>query len=101
MDATPLLLSRIRWDRVGRWLLLVVVAVILYAALLRFARRPARAFAIVAVVVFVVTTIPDFTYIPTVPGATTGQAAVLVFMHVVAAGVITGMLTRLARPSAR
>jgi len=63
-----------------------VVAVLLYAALRRFARRPARTFAIIAAAVFVVTLIPDFTYIPTVPGATGGQTAVLVAMHVVAAG---------------
>lgn len=78
-----------------------IVAAPLYAALTRFARRPARAFVIVAAVVFVVTLIPDFTYIPTVPGATGGQTAVLVLMHVVAAGVIVGMLTTLTRPRAR
>ena len=73
-------------------------AVLLYALLLRFARHPARTFAIIAAVVFVVTTIPDFTYIPTAPGATTGQTAVLVLMHTVAAAVIVGLLTRFARP---
>ncbi len=78
-----------------------IVATLLYAILLRFARRPARVFAIIAAVVFVVTLIPDFTYIPTVPGVTGGQTAILVLMHVVAAGVIVGMLTRLARPRAR
>jgi len=78
-----------------------VVAVLLYAALRRFARRPARTFTIIAAAVFVVTLIPDFTYIPTVPGATGGQTAVLVAMHVVAAGVIVGMLTTFARPQSR
>jgi hypothetical protein len=78
-----------------------VVAVLLYAALLRFTGNPARVFAIIAAVVFVVTLIPDFTYIPTVPGATGGQTAVLVLMHVVAAGVIVGLLTTLARPRVR
>jgi hypothetical protein len=78
-----------------------IVAVLLYAALLRFTRRPARIFSIIAAVVFIVTLIPDFTYIPTVPGATTGQTAVLVLMHIVAAAVIVGMLTTLARPQAR
>jgi hypothetical protein len=76
-------------------------AVLVYAALLRFARRPARTFAIVSAVVFVVTAIPDLTYIPTVAGATAGQTAVLLAMHVVAAGVIVGMLMTLARPQAR
>ena len=46
-----------------------IVAVLLYGLLLRFARRPARTFAIIAAVVYVVTTIPDFTYIPSAPGA--------------------------------
>ena len=75
-----------------------IVAVLLYAALLRFARTPARTFSIIAAVVFVVTLIPDFTYIPTVPGATGGQTAILVLMHIVAAGVIVRMLTTYARP---
>lgn len=78
-----------------------IVAVLLYAALLRFTRTPARIFTLIAAVVFVVTLIPDFTYIPTVPGATGGQTAILVLMHVVAAGVIVGMLTTLTRPQAR
>jgi hypothetical protein len=78
-----------------------IVAVLLYAALLRFAANPARVFAIIAAVVFVVTLIPDFTYIPTVPGATGGQTAILVLMHAVAAGVIVRMLTTFARPQAR
>ena len=78
-----------------------IVAVLLYAALRRFTRHPARVFAIIAAVVFVVTLIPDFTYIPTVPGATGGQTAILVLMHVVAAAVIVGLLTTLARSPAR
>ncbi len=78
-----------------------VIAVLLYAALLRRARNPVRTFSIVAAVVFVVTLIPDFTYIPTVPGTTGGQTAVLVVMHIVAACVIVGMLTTFARPQER
>ena len=78
-----------------------VVATLLYAVLLRFAANPARVFTIVSAVVFVVTTIPDFTYIPGVEGASHGQTAVLVLMHVVAAVVITGMLTTFARPQGR
>ena len=76
-------------------------AALVYAVLLRFARTPARTFAIIAAVVFVVATIPDFTYIPTVPGATGGQTAILVLMHIVAAGVIVRMLTTFARLQAR
>ena len=76
-------------------------AVLVYGALLRFARRPARTFAIVAAVVLAISIIPDLTYIPMEPGATAGQAAVLVTMHVVAAAILTGMLTGLARPRDR
>jgi hypothetical protein len=82
-------------------LVAAVVAVLLYAALLRFARNPVRVFTVVSAVVLVVSTIPDVTYIPGVEGASTGQAAVLVLMHVVAAAVIVGMLTKLARPRTR
>lgn len=77
------------------------VAAGIYALLLRFAHRPARTFIIISAVVFVVTAIPDFTYIPTVPGVTAGQTAILVLMHTVAATVIVSMLTTLARPRAR
>jgi len=78
-----------------------IVAALIYAALVRFARRPARTFTIISAVVFVVATIPDFTYIPTVPGVTGAQTAVLVLMHVAAAGVIVGILTAFPRPKAR
>ncbi|GEM_PF-2986381 len=76
-------------------------AVLLYAALLRLTRTPARLFTIIAAVVFVVTLIPLFTYIPTVPGVTGGQTAILVLMHITAAGVIVRMLTTLTRLQAR
>lgn len=78
-----------------------IVATLVYAGLLRFTRRPARNFAVLSAVVFVVATIPDFTYIPSVPGATTGQMAILVLTHIVAAAVIVGMLTKLSRPQPR
>lgn len=78
-----------------------VVASLLYAALLRFSGNPSRVFGIVAATVFVVSLIPDLVYIPTVPGASVGQTAILILMHVVAAGVIVGMLTGLAGRSAR
>jgi tryptophan-rich sensory protein len=78
-----------------------IVAVLIYAILLRFTRQPERIFTIISVIVFIVTLIPDFTYIPTVPGSSNPQTAILVLMHVVAAVVITWMLTRLSRPRAQ
>ncbi|MBV9787261.1 MAG: hypothetical protein JOZ51_03745 [Chloroflexi bacterium] len=78
-----------------------IVAVLLYAILLRFTRQPERIFTIISVIVFIVTLIPDFTYIPSVPGSSNPQTAILVIMHVVAAVVITWMLTKLSRPRAQ
>ncbi len=75
-----------------------IVAVLLYAVLLRFTANPARTFTIIAVVVLIVSLIPDVAYIPSVPGATGGQTAVLAVMHVVAAVVIVWMLTTLTGP---
>ena len=69
-----------------------IVAVVLYAALARFTSRPAAIFTVISAIVFVVTLIPDFTYIPTVPGASNAQTAVLVLMHVIAASVIVRLL---------
>jgi apolipoprotein N-acyltransferase len=70
-----------------------VVAVLLYAALLRFTRHAARVFSIVSALVLVASFVPDFTYVPTVPGSSDPQIAVLLAMHVIAAGVIVRMLT--------
>src|SRR5215210_8161326 len=72
-----------------------IVAVLLYAALVRFTANPARIFTNIAVVVLVLSLIPDLTYIPSVPGATAGQTAILMVMHIVAAAVIVLTLTRL------
>jgi hypothetical protein len=74
-----------------------IVAVLLYAVLMRFSGNPARIFTNIAIVVLIVSLIPDLTYIPSVPGATSGQTAILMVMHVVAAAVIVGMLTTLTR----
>lgn len=73
-----------------------IVAVLVYAILLRTTSNSARTFTIVAAVVLILSWIPDLTYIPTVPGSSAGQTAVLMIMHAVAALVIVGMLTRFA-----
>jgi hypothetical protein len=78
-----------------------IVAVLLYAALVRLTGRPAGIFTVIAAITFVVTLIPDFTYIPTVPGASNAQTAILVLMHVIAAGVIVRLLTGTPRRQAR
>jgi tryptophan-rich sensory protein len=78
-----------------------IVAVLLYAALRRFTRQPARIFTVVSAITFVLSLIPDFTYTPTIPGSTDAQTAILVMMHVIAASVIVRMLTTADRSSAR
>ena len=78
-----------------------MTAVLLYAGLLRFTRHAAGIFTVIAGLVFVVTLIPDFTYIPTVPGASNGQTAILVLMHVIAAAVIVRLLTSTPARQAR
>src|SRR5215212_6065927 len=62
-----------------------ILAVLVYAALMRFTSNPARIFTNIAVVVLIVSLIPDLTYIPSLPGATPGQTAILMVMHIVAA----------------
>jgi Family of unknown function (DUF6069) len=74
-----------------------IIAVLLYAALMLKANNPARTFTIVSAVVLVVTLIPDFTFIPTEPGVSNGQIAVLTVMHTVAAVMIVRLLTTFTR----
>ena len=52
---------------------------------------------IIFTVFFVVTLIPDFTYVPTVDGVSNAEIAVLVMMHAIAAAVITRGLTSVRR----
>jgi Family of unknown function (DUF6069) len=70
------------------------VAALLYAGLLQFVRKhAAMVFSVVSAITFVVTLIPDFTYIPTVDGVSHAEIGVLVVMHAIAAAVITRGLT--------
>jgi hypothetical protein len=54
-------------------------------------------FTVISAIAFVVTLIPDFTYIPTVDGMSNTEIAVLVMMHALAAAVITRGLTSVRR----
>jgi hypothetical protein len=75
-----------------------VVAAVLYAALLQFVRKHAAlVFTVISAITFVVTLIPDFTYIPTVDGVSNAEIGVLVVMHAIAAAVITRGLTCVRR----
>jgi hypothetical protein len=67
-----------------------VVAALLYAGLLQCVRKHAAvAFTRTSAITFVVTLIPDFTYIPTLDGVSNAEIAVLVVMHAIAAAIIT------------
>ena len=70
-----------------------VVGAVVYALVGWFARRPVRVFRIVAAVALVLSFVTPFT----IPGAPGAMVAVLLLMHVVAALIIVGILTTLAR----
>ena len=75
-----------------------LVATLLYAGLLQFVRKSAATvFAVISAIMFVVTLIPDFTYIPTVDGVSNAEIGVLVVMHALAAAIITRGLTNVRR----
>src|SRR6056297_182268 len=60
----------------------IVGATVVYGVLARFRETPDRLFTGIAAVVLVLSLIPDVTYAPTLPGATTLGVTVLAIMHV-------------------
>lgn len=70
-----------------------VAGAVVYALISRFARRPVRVFHVVAAVVLVLSLVPPFT----ITGAPSSMILALELMHVVAAVVIVGLLTTMAR----
>ena len=70
-----------------------VAGTIVYALVVRFTRRPVRVFRVVAAVALVLSFAGPFT----IPGAPAAMIATLLLMHVVAAAVVVGLLTTLAR----
>ncbi|GAB4423985.1 MAG: hypothetical protein OHK0015_02220 [Chloroflexi bacterium OHK40] len=77
----------------------VVGAIGVYALLGRFASRPITLFRRVALVVLLISMIPDLLLIANpagMPGATTGNVIALMVMHVVAWYITVEALTRLA-----
>jgi len=69
-----------------------VAGTLVYAVVGRVARRPVRTFRLVAVIALVLSLAGPFT----IPGAPAAMVAALLMMHIVAAGVVVGLLTTLA-----
>ena len=75
----------------------VLGAVIVFALLVRFARRPILIFKWIAVVVLLLSFVPDvLLLVASVPGATAVSVGVLMSMHVVAWAISVGTLITLA-----
>ena len=72
--------------------------VIVFALIARFSRRPIRLFRTVALIVLLVSLLPDIGLLAAgTPGATPLSIGVLMLMHVVAWAISVAMLTRLTR----
>lgn len=77
----------------------VVGAVVVFGAMLRFARRPVRLFRRVALAVLLVSLVPDLLLLlfsGSIPGTTTAAVLTLMVEHVAAWAVAVGVLTRSA-----
>lgn len=87
--------AHLAYARVSLFTVLGVVgATLVYGLIRRRRERPDRDFAVVASVVLVLSWIPDLTFIPTVPGSTTGGVATLMALHATTAAICYGILTR-------
>lgn len=77
----------------------VLGAVLVFALVVRFARRPVRLFRRIALVVLLLSFVPNVLLLvpSSVPGATVPAVVTLMFEHVVAWAVSVGILTTLAR----
>ncbi|MDP9455502.1 MAG: DUF6069 family protein [Actinomycetota bacterium] len=86
---TPLTLGMV----VGSTVVPALLAGVVFALLGRFTRRPVRNFVVLAAVLLVLSFVTPLT----IPGAPLSMVLALELMHVVAAVVIVGGLTTLAR----
>ena len=93
LNTVPIIL----WSFIGAF-----GAIGVYALIRRFSATPNRTFVIVAVIVLVLSFIPDLAIrgVTTGPfgGATAGAIATLMVMHVISFAIIVPLLSRLARP---
>lgn len=81
---------------------LVICAVLVFALVGRFSKRPYRVYLVISLVVLVLSFIPDAAepLYSLVPGTTWPNAVVLMVMHVAAWAVTVSLLFRLTRGSA-
>jgi hypothetical protein len=76
---------------------LLLGAILTFAVIGRLSRRPVRTFQIVALIVLVLSFIPDIGLLASgAPGATLPGILVLMLMHVIAAGIVVWVLGRFA-----
>lgn len=82
------------WSLVGS-----LGATLVFFLLARFTRRPIRIFQIVALIVFLVTLLPDIAlfFTPAFPDTTALSVGTLMLMHAGTALICVGLLTRLVR----
>lgn len=89
----------------GQFIFLTVAgtvgATIVFAVVGWLAKRPIRAFTWIAAVALVLSWLPDFGLLAAkrLPGVSVQSVGALMFMHVVAAAISFGLLTRLGRKS--
>jgi hypothetical protein len=78
-------------------LILVSGAVGVFAIVARFAKNPFRTYQVIALVVLLLSFLPDLAYAgSSIPGASWPVATVLIIMHVVAWAITVRMLTKLS-----
>lgn len=80
-----------------------VGAVIVFAILRRFAKKPNRTFMWTAIIVLLISFIPDIfvNQIPGFPYVTTAGIVLLMALHVVCAVITVSVLTKLTKPVLR
>lgn len=71
-----------------------LAATFVFAAVKRLSRAPTRTFTRLAAAVLVLSMVPDLILLQADPAATVAGVLLLMFMHVVAAVVLVGILTR-------